>query len=153
MAMKNNPQGISPNHPQNKRVLVQKKADLIFESNSLGGKDVKTQEQKNFDETLHNLLVAGLILSVVLMLVGLVLALITHKSIPTTVPSLDIVFSSVLTLEPSGLIALGLLILVATPIVRVISSIIVFIIIRDWHYMMITFIVLITVTISMLLGN
>ncbi len=116
-------------------------------------KGIKTKEQKSFDEVLHKLLIIGLILSVILILIGLALSLATHQKLPSTVPSLNTVFAEVFALNPAGFIGLGLLVLIATPIVRVISSVIAFTLERDWKFAGITLIVLITVVISILLGS
>ncbi|HEX6540547.1 MAG TPA: DUF1634 domain-containing protein [Ktedonobacterales bacterium] len=55
--------------------------------------------------------------------------------------------------EPLALIALGLLILLLTPILRVAVSIITFAIERDWLYTGITLLVLIILLVSLLLGR
>jgi uncharacterized membrane protein len=117
------------------------------------GAGVKTQEQRDFDETLQKLLVGGLALSVLLMLVGLLLALFEHQYIPTTLPVLNVVLSHVLALRPSGFLALGLLVLIATPVARVASSFVVFAHKRDWTFAGITLIVLCTVILSIVLGS
>ena len=109
--------------------------------------------KKNFDEVLHKLLIIGLGLSVLLILFGLVLSLVKQEPIPTTVPSLNIVVAQVLSLQSSGFLVLGILVLIATPIVRVISSIIAFIIEKDWRFAGITLIVLLTVIASILTGT
>jgi uncharacterized membrane protein len=56
-------------------------------------------------------------------------------------------------LRPSGFLALGLLVLIATPIFRVIASIFVFIYERDWRFVVITFIVFLIVMISVVFGK
>jgi uncharacterized membrane protein len=48
---------------------------------------------------------------------------------------------------------LGLLVLIATPILRVIGSTLAFLYERDWRYALITFVVLLVVTLSLLLGR
>lgn len=112
-----------------------------------------TVEQKNFDEVLHKLLIIGLGLSVLLILFGLALSLVKHEPIPTTVPSLKIIVAQVLSLQSSGFLILGILVLIATPIIRVISSIIAFIIEKDWRFAGITLIVLLIVIASIITGS
>ncbi|MGV8049767.1 MAG: hypothetical protein AB2L21_05375 [Anaerolineaceae bacterium] len=58
------------------------------------GKSVKTKEQKSFDKILHKLLVVGLVISVVLILVGLSISVITHQEPPAKILPLGVVFSS-----------------------------------------------------------
>ena len=55
--------------------------------------------------------------------------------------------------EPLALVALGLLILLLTPILRVAISIVVFALERDWRYTVITVLVLVILLISLLLGR
>lgn len=117
------------------------------------GKSVKTKEQRTFDEALHSLLIVGLIISVVLILIGLALTLINHQSLPDQVLSPGTIFSNISTLEPSGFFSLGLLVLIATPIFRVFTSFITFLIESDWRFAGITLVVLITVIVSILLGK
>ena len=55
--------------------------------------------------------------------------------------------------EPLALVALGLLILLLTPILRVAISIVVFALEHDWRYTVITVLVLIILLVSLLLGR
>ena len=55
--------------------------------------------------------------------------------------------------EPLALVALGLLILLLTPILRVAISIVVFALERDWRYTVITILVLVILLISLVLGR
>ena len=64
-----------------------------------------------------------------------------------------IAFVRVVSLRPSGFLALGLLVLIATPILRVVGSILAFIYERDWRFAGITFLVLIIVMVSLVLGE
>lgn len=113
----------------------------------------RAKQQKDLDQVIHQLLVIGLVISVSFMLVGLVLDLTMHRVIPTAIPQISEIFSRALALRPSGFLSLGLLVLMATPIVRVIGSFIAFIYERDWRYAGITFLVLIIVTLSVVLGK
>ncbi|HEX5441705.1 MAG TPA: DUF1634 domain-containing protein [Ktedonobacterales bacterium] len=55
--------------------------------------------------------------------------------------------------EPLALVALGLLILLLTPILRVAISIVVFALEHDWRYTIITALVLVILLISLVLGR
>jgi uncharacterized membrane protein len=55
--------------------------------------------------------------------------------------------------KPYALIALGLLLLIATPVIRVAASVVIFLLERDYAYVLITFIVLVVLIISFLLGK
>jgi uncharacterized membrane protein len=113
----------------------------------------RAKEQKSLDQTIHKLLVIGLAVSVAFMLFGLLLDLTLHRVVPTTIPSLGDIFTRVISLRPSGFLSLGLLVLIATPVVRVIGSFIAFVYERDWGYAGITFLVLLIVTLSIILGR
>lgn len=129
------------------------KPSLEKDLNSANGPRLKTEEQAKLDATLHKLLVIGLALSVALILSGLAIALLTHQSVPVQVLPVGKVFCSVFNLEASGFLSLGLLVLIATPIVRVISSLVAFLFEKDWHFAGITLLVLITVMVSILFGK
>ncbi len=125
---------------------IEKKSDAL----SLG---VKTEAQVRLDESLQTLLVIGLYLSVALVLFGLGLALVTHQNIPQSVYPLREIFPALLAMNAGGFLSLGLLVLIATPIIRVITSLISFLIERDWRFAAITLVVLVTVMLSVLLGK
>ncbi len=113
----------------------------------------RVKEQRSLDHTIHKLLVVGLIISTSLMLIGLFLDLVLQRVVPTSVPDLGEVFTRVIYFRPSGFLALGLLVLIATPVLRVIGSFIAFIYERDWRYAGITFVVLLVVIFSIVLGK
>ena len=92
-------------------------------------------------------------ISTTLLLTGLGLDLVLGREVPTIIPGFMDVFVRVGALRPSGFLALGLLVLIATPVLRVISSIIMFIYERDWRYAGITFLVFMVVVVSVILGK
>ena len=55
--------------------------------------------------------------------------------------------------KPYALIALGLLLLILTPVIRVAASIVIFLLERDYAYVVITAIVLLILIVSFLLGK
>jgi uncharacterized membrane protein len=114
---------------------------------------VKSKEQIRFDESLHKLLLIGLYLSVALILFGLGLALFTHQNVPETVFPLHSLFTGLLSLNAGSYLSLGLLVLIATPIIRVITSFISFLVEKDWRFAAITLVVLATVLVSIFLGK
>jgi uncharacterized membrane protein len=113
----------------------------------------RAREQRNLDHTIHKLLIVGLGISASLMLFGLFLDLVLHRGVPTTVPDLREIFNRVISFRPSGFLALGLLVLIATPVLRVVGSILAFIYERDWRYAGITFLVLLVVISSIVMGK
>jgi uncharacterized membrane protein len=67
--------------------------------------------------------------------------------------SLGDVWSGLLTLKPYSIIALGLLVLIAIPVMRVAVSVIAFVLERDWLYVWITAFVLLVLLLSFAIGE
>ncbi|NLX46980.1 MAG: DUF1634 domain-containing protein [Euryarchaeota archaeon] len=93
----------------------------------------------------------GMVLSLVLMFFGLVLGIITGSEEGSVVP-LDEIPSQLLELDPSAFLTLGIVLLIATPLARVFGSLCVFIRERDRKFIMVSFAVLLMVTVAVLLG-
>ncbi len=102
---------------------------------------------------VHGVLLAGLVISTALMVAGLGLGLMYQRDLPTAVPDLGEVFQRVVALRPSGFLALGLLVLIATPILRVVGSMVAFVYERDWRFAGVTTLVLVVVLVSLVLGH
>jgi len=110
------------------------------------------QTDRRMDEIIGRLLQAGVILAAVFVLAGGVVYLARHSTPVTnyhvfqgepaelrTVPG---ILHEALALRGRGLIQLGLLILIATPIARVAFSVLAFLYERDWTYVAVTLVVL-----------
>ena len=63
------------------------------------------------------------------------------------------VLAGVAQFKPYAFIALGLLLLIATPVLRVAASVVIFLLERDYAYVFITLIVLLILIVSFLLGK
>jgi uncharacterized membrane protein len=113
----------------------------------------KDDPQRRLEMFLHNLLVGGVILSSALLILGLVTALAGGNGLPDSVPPLSQVIPLALSFDPTGLLALGFLVLIATPILRVAGSVIGFMVERDWRYALLTFVVFLIVLGSILAGK
>lgn len=111
------------------------------------------KERRDLNDVVHAVLIVGLIISTALMLVGVGLYLFSQRDLPTTVPEIGDVIRRVRALRPSGFLALGLLVLIATPIVRVIGSIGAFVYERDWRFASLTTLVLLVLVVSLVLGH
>lgn len=68
---------------------------------------------------VHRILLGGVVLSGGLLLAGLVILLVTDQPLPEGSPSLAVVFRQAVQGNGVGLLELGLLILMATPVLRV----------------------------------
>ncbi|HEV8193382.1 MAG TPA: DUF1634 domain-containing protein [Ktedonobacterales bacterium] len=101
----------------------------------------------------------GVLLSAGVILLGVMLFYIRYAAKPQSVDtqtyphSLGGVVQGVTHGNPLAVISLGLLILLATPTLRVVISIITFAIERDWLYTAITALVLFILLVSFLLGG
>jgi uncharacterized membrane protein len=114
------------------------------------------------DVLLASVLWGGVLASALLVACGGVLYLRAHgaseaaysvfRGEPPQLRSVAGVVRSAAALEAEGLIELGLLLLIATPIARVALSAIVFLLQRDWLYVGITLVVLALLTYSLLGG-
>ncbi|MBN1320774.1 MAG: DUF1634 domain-containing protein [Thermoleophilia bacterium] len=104
------------------------------------------------DRLLSGLLLAGLSLAMVLMLVGAGLAVagvrgeIGHSSSISDLPR------ALVGLAPAGLVDLGLLVLLATPVARVLALLIGLVIRRAWLFSAVSLVVLLVLALSVVIG-
>ena len=111
----------------------------------------QTTDQR-IDLIMSRLLRTGVILSALFVLAGGVLFLLHHSTPvaeyrhfqgePAEFRTIPGIFHDALALHGRGLIQLGLLLLIATPIARVAFSVVAFLYERDWMYVLVTLIVL-----------
>jgi uncharacterized membrane protein len=103
----------------------------------------------------------GVILSAAIICIGLAM-LVAEGTIAHTMRidaavayprDLGALFSGLLALDPASVIALGLVVLIATPFIRVAVSIMAFALERDWRYVAITAIVLAILFAGIILGR
>jgi uncharacterized membrane protein len=116
---------------------------------------------------ISNLLRAGVLSSLVLIFAGTILTFLYHPSYMTspidlerlTKPgaafshSIGDVFRGVLDLQGQAIVSMGLLLLIATPVLRVAVSIFAFVYQEDRTYTLITTLVLILLLLSFILGK
>lgn len=133
--------------------VVPNLSDLVTGRLETAEEEHAMRRAHNLNEVVHHVLIFGLALSTVLILIGLTLDLVDHRPVPTNVPGFLETLRRTAALRPSGFLTLGLLVLVATPILRVIGSTLAFLYERDWRYAAITFFVLMVVSLSLLLGQ
>jgi len=114
------------------------------------------------DMLLAYVLLAGVVTAAVLVFSGGIISLYAHwrataayevfRGQPPDLRSVAGAFRSARALTGEGLIELGLLLLIATPIARVALSVILFARQRDWLYVGVTLLVLALLTYSLLAG-
>ena len=121
----------------------------------------KTQHTKDYTSNIIGwILRGGVILSATIILIGFVLLLVHIEgqpgfvmSIGTSPHSFSQVWSGLKVLQPQAIIATGLLLLIATPVITVTTSLVAFAIERDRRFVVITSIVLAILLASMLIGK
>ncbi|GAE83083.1 DUF1634 domain-containing protein [Bacteroides reticulotermitis] len=125
-------------------------------------------EQRDVEQYIGKLLRYGVILSSLITVFGGVIYLLQHHSKTadyTPTPSgqpfpgvdqylreLNTILSGVLSFDGAAIIQLGVLVLIATPIIRVAFSAFSFLIEKDYLYVCITLIVLAIILANMILG-
>jgi uncharacterized membrane protein len=80
-------------------------------------------------------------------------SIVQYRVRPDFPNSLSAIFSGLLTLKPYAIITLGLLVLIAIPVVRVAVSVFAFALERDWLYVVITAFVLGMLLLSFAIGE
>lgn len=111
-----------------------------------------TLTDKRMDEIIGRLLQAGVILSALFVLAGGAVYVARHpepvtdyrvfQGEPEELRTVSGIVHEAVALHGRGLIQLGLLLLIATPIARVAFSAVAFLYQRDWTYVVVTLIVL-----------
>ncbi len=119
---------------------------------ALGVTPARAKKTRDLNHVVHQLLIVGLYASVFLMVTGIVIDLVRQRAFPVAVLPLGEAFSRSVHLRASGYFSLGLLLLILTPVLRVVGSISVFLWERDWHFAGITFLVLAVMVTSILVG-
>jgi uncharacterized membrane protein len=138
---------------------------------------METQPVNHADSTLRvelfiaRLLRWGVILSFIVIAIGISAVILTEQTgysqiqlddvnsviafhrQPNFPNTLGDVFAGVLLFKPYAIITLGLIILIAIPVTRVIVSVIAFMIERDWLYVAITAFVLFVLLLSFAIGE
>jgi uncharacterized membrane protein len=118
--------------------------------------------EKQFDTMLGNVLRAGVLISAVVVVWGGIVYLSdpstatpdyhVFRSEPVNLRSVSGIISDAKALDGRGLIQFGVLVLIATPIARVVFSVIGFAMQRDWLYVGVTVVVLTLLVYSVTTG-
>ena len=107
---------------------------------------------QKMDAIMGILLRSGVVLAAAIVLLGGILFLMRHKTPvtdyhifsgePSDLRTIPGIFAGVKAFRARGLIQLGLLVLIATPVARVVFSLFAFMYQKDWKYVVFTAIVL-----------
>ena len=117
-------------------------------------------DDSKVEQIIGQLLRAGVLLAAFVVIVGGVLYLRvashqprdyrTFHGVPENLKTIQGVVGGVTSLDPQSVIQLGLLLLIVTPIARVIFSVAAFALERDWLYVCLTLVVLTVLMYSLL---
>ena len=111
------------------------------------------RDHENMEIFISRLMRASVSISGVILFFGLVLFLVTgNDSCPINVFELNWMILGAPFLEPSHVIFLGFMVLVGTPLLRIVASVAVFFVSKDWTFTVITGMVLSVLVLSMILG-
>jgi uncharacterized membrane protein len=122
---------------------------------------MKPLTDKQLDAAIANMLRWGVTVAATVVFLGGILSLrnltaaapnYTHFQ-PATIPTLSGLFQSIAHLDPASIIQLGLLLLIATPVLRVIFCVVGFALQRDKLYVAISTTVLLILLYSFLRGG
>lgn len=109
-----------------------------------------------FNQRIALVLKIGINCSMTIIIVGLILFFLTGQSgysLNTYPQSITEIMSGVSALKPFAIITLGLFVLILTPVVRIVTAMIGFIIEKDYLYVTITISVLIILMMSFMIGT
>ncbi len=102
---------------------------------------------------LSNVLRAGVMVSACFLILGLALMVITgDTSCPNGVLDIKWFLWGDPFLAPSHVLFLGFLVLIATPVLRIMASIAIYLKAKDWPFVALTTLVLLTLLVSFTLG-
>jgi len=102
---------------------------------------------------LHHILVIGLVLSTAFLVFGGVINLASDAPPPIKLVPLNQLFAGVVRMDGTSFQTIGIILLIATPILRVFGSLIFFLYQKDWLYTLATLVVLCIVLVIILIGK
>jgi uncharacterized membrane protein len=118
--------------------------------------------QEHVEQMVGNLLRIGVLIAAAVTIAGGIAFMIHHGSLipdhsvfrgqPEMLSTLTGVIAGAIALEPAAIVQLGIVLLIATPVARVLLTLIAFAIQRDGMYVLISAIVLALLTYSLVVG-
>ncbi len=124
-------------------------------------RDVKEKTadiDRNIETVLGNLLRTGVITAASVVMIGAIIFLVKHgkeipsyhifKEIPFSFSDFGTMYNGILSLKSVSIMELGVLLLIATPVLRVVFSVFAFLYEKDYMYVLFTLIVLLVLVFS-----
>lgn len=143
---------VKQDHPESGQIL-ERIEDLIAEPEIGPETEEEVGARRDLNRVVHRMLILGLLLSTAVLFSGLALSAISHRPLPTRVSEFRQLFRGLRTADPPSILSLGILLLIATPVLRVIGSLFEFLQKRDWRYAIITSVVLLILIVSVIAGS
>ena len=116
------------------------------------GQGTDKRRRANVDVVVHHTLAVGVAVGFVLLVAGLVLTVAGHGGLAVLSLKAPAAWRAALHLRAAGFYSLGLLVLILTPFVRVVGSIVAFAAVRDWRFVAVTSAVLVVMITSIVIG-
>lgn len=118
--------------------------------------------EAHVEQMVGNLLRIGVLIAAAVALLGGIAFMLHHGSLipdhsvfrgqPAMLSSLSGVIAGAVALEPAAIVQLGIVLLIATPVARVLLTLVAFAVQRDWMYVLISAIVLVLLSYSLFVG-
>jgi uncharacterized membrane protein len=105
------------------------------------------------ERMVRRVLLTGIALAVALLAAGVVLSVVDAQGLPSGVVPVADLPAQLVVLDPAAYLSLGLIVLIATPFVRVAGSLVAFARERDRRYVLVTAVVFAVMCVSVLLGK
>jgi uncharacterized membrane protein len=109
--------------------------------------------RRRVERIVHRVLLAGVWGASLLLVAGIVIDLGEHHGLPRRLVSAERLPVELSHLHPDALLTLGLVVLIATPIARVVGSTIAFLAAKDFRFALVSTVVLATMAASLLWGK
>lgn len=139
---------------ESRSVLILNSVLGLFATREVGlesEREVKSRHDLN--RVVHRMLILGLVFCTVTLFIGLALSAIYHHPLPAKVLPFREIFKGLKTGSPPSFLSLGILMLIATPVLRVFGSLVEFVVKRDWRYACITLTVILILGVSVFIGR
>jgi uncharacterized membrane protein len=103
---------------------------------------IDEHDHRRIDRWIRAVLVWGMVLSVSVMLLGLLLYSISPAGHEEVDLSLQDIAAGIVAGNPIAVIDLGIVLLIATPLTRVLTALTVFLVDREWRFVLVALLVL-----------
>ena len=110
------------------------------------------RRRATIDTVVHHTLVAGVAVGLALLLTGLALTVAGRGGLTVASLKAPAAVRAAVHLHAAGFYSLGLLVLILTPFIRVLGSIVAFAAAREWRFVAVTSAVLVVMLVSIAVG-